>query len=116
MPGLIDPDQTGFISGQQSFFNTRRLFNIIYSPSTSSPEVVLSLDAEKAFDRVEWGYLFYVLNKFGFSRDFVSWIQLLYTSPVASVNVNGVKSGLLSLSRGNRQGCPLSPSLFALAI
>ena len=116
MPDLVHPDQTGFITGRHSFFNTRRLFNILYSPTSNSPEIVLSLDAEKAFDRVEWQYLFYILNKFGFSPNFIKWIQLIYSSPLSSVIVNGVKSAQFSLSRGTRQGCPLSPSLFALAI
>lgn len=50
---IIDSDQTGFIPGRQSFYNIRRLFNVLYSThSTRQAEVVLSLDAEKAFDRV----------------------------------------------------------------
>ena len=116
LPDLVDNDQTGFIPGRLSTSNTRRLFNIIYSPASDSPELVSSLDAEKAFDRVEWRYLFYILDKFGFGPNFISWIKLLYSSPVASVNVNGVKSDQFPLSRGNRQGCPLSPSLFALVV
>lgn len=116
IPHLIHPDQTGFITGRHSFYNTRRLFNILYSPASNSPEIVLSLDAEKAFDRVEWKYLFYILNKFGFPPNFIKWIQLIYSSPLSTVIVNGVKSRQFPLSRGTRQGCPLSPSLFALAI
>lgn len=116
MPTLINSDQTGFISGRHSSSNTRKLFNILYSSPTDSPELILSLDAEKAFDRVEWEYLFYVLNKFGLSSGFVEWIKLLYASPVASVNTNGIKSSLFNLHRGTRQGCPLSPLLFALAV
>lgn len=116
IPALINSDQTGFIPGRQSFSNTRRLFNILFSSTTNSPEIVLSLDAEKAFDRVEWKYLFYILEKFGFSSDFIAWIKLLYASPVASVKVNGIKSDSFTLSRGSRQGCPLSPLLFVLAI
>ncbi len=113
---LVNPDQTGFISGRHSSSNTRRLLNILYSPSTDSPELVLSLDTEKAFDRVEWRCLFYVLNKFSLSSDFVDWIKLLYASALASVSTNGIKSRPFSLHRGTRQGCPLSPLLFALAV
>ena len=48
-----DKDQTGFIQGQHSYSNLRKLFNVVHSARSTSPEVVISLDAEKAFDRVE---------------------------------------------------------------
>ncbi len=60
--------------------------------------------------------MFYALIRFGFSPNFISWIQLLYSSPLALVNVNGIRSNPFPLSQGNRQGCPLSPSLFALTV
>uniref|UniRef100_A0A3B1IK57 Reverse transcriptase domain-containing protein n=1 Tax=Astyanax mexicanus TaxID=7994 RepID=A0A3B1IK57_ASTMX len=116
MPILITTDQTGFISGRHSFFNTRRLFNILYSPPSNTPEIVVSLDAEKAFDRVEWDHLFATLERFGFDTDFIKWVQLLYTEPTASVQTNGINSSPFLLNRGTRQGCPLSPLLFNLAI
>uniref|UniRef100_A0A671MJD0 Reverse transcriptase domain-containing protein n=1 Tax=Sinocyclocheilus anshuiensis TaxID=1608454 RepID=A0A671MJD0_9TELE len=62
---------------------------VIYTNSSSGEhEAVISLDAEKAFDRVEWEYLFTTLKQFGFPTDLVSWVRLLYTSPVASVCTN----------------------------
>ncbi len=116
MGQIISPDQTGFIRDRYSFSNIRRLFNIVYSSHSNNPEVVLSLDVEKAFDRVEWNYLFQILGKFGFGPIFTSWIKLLYAAPKASVRTNNVFSEYFNLQRGTRQGCPLSPLLFAIAI
>lgn len=117
LPSIISPDQTGFIKNRHSFFNLRRLFNIMYNSSdTNTSEAIISLDAEKAFDRVEWKYLFYTLNKFGFGSKFITWVRLLYASPQASVRTNNTQSGCFPLQRSTRQGCPLSPLLFALAI
>lgn len=117
LPSIISPDQTGFIHGRHSFSNLRRLFNILYNPSSSpTPELLISLDAEKAFDRVEWDYLFYTLQKFGFGNKFISWVRLLYTSPTASIRTNNILSAHFPLHRSTRQGCPLSPLLFAIAI
>ena len=65
---------------------------------------------------MEWGYLFKVLGTFGFGENFIAWIRLLYKSPLAHVNTNRQYSSYFPLFRGTRQGCPLSPLLFALAI
>lgn len=112
LPSIISPDQMGFIRNWYSFFNIRRLLNILYSPSPpGTPEVVLSLDAEKAFDQVEWGYLFSVLERFGFGPRFISWVKLLYTSPRTAVRTNNNLSIYFELQHGTRQGCPLSPLL-----
>lgn len=78
-PKIINYDHTGFIPGRQSFYNMRRFFNVIYSThSTQQAEIVLSLDAEKAFDWVEWEYLFTVLDKFGFGPAFTSLEDIIY--------------------------------------
>ena len=117
MSCLISTDQTGFIRERYLFSNVRRLLNVLYSPSPNVvPEVVVSLDAEKAFDRVEWDYLFFALKQFGFGKTFSQWIQLLYSFPQTSVITNQLRSQNFPLSRGTRQGCPLSPLLFTLAI
>jgi len=88
LPSIISIDQTGFMKNRYSFFNIRRLLNILYNPtSTDTPEIILSLDAEKAFDQVEWDYLFFTLEKFGFGPKFLSWVKIIYSSPMAAVRI-----------------------------
>lgn len=113
---LIHQDQTGFIAGRQLSSNLRRLFNILYSQSSHLPEVLLSLDAHKAFDRIEYEYLFTALKNFGFGPGFCTWISILYSHPTACIRTNKVISNFFPLYRGTRQGCPLSPLLFNIAI
>lgn len=114
LPQLINPDQTGFVVGRLGANNLRRVFNIIHTAKEKHiPGIVASLDAEKAF---EWSYLFEVLKKFGFGTVYIELIQSLYKSPKAKIITNGIISSSIPLYRGCRQGCPISPALFALAI
>lgn len=116
VPNLIMNDQNGFVIGRQAFHNTRRVFNILYKKQNAKDHAVLSLDAEKAFDRIEWGYLFETLKRFGLGDGYLKWIRLLYTEPQAEVITNNQISKPFNLSRGTRQGCPLSPLLFLFAV
>lgn len=117
LPTLINEDQTGFIKGRNSYNNMRRLLNTIqYFQHYSKSGVVISLDAEKAFDRIEWSYLFHTLNTFGLGTTFINWVKLLYRNPLSAVLTNGLCSPYFNVFRGTRQGCPLSPLLFALAV
>uniref|UniRef100_A0A3B1ID19 Reverse transcriptase domain-containing protein n=1 Tax=Astyanax mexicanus TaxID=7994 RepID=A0A3B1ID19_ASTMX len=114
---LIHPDQTGFLQVRHSSTNMRRLLNIIdYTTHQKIPTAVVTLDAEKAFDRVNWKFLFTTLHKLGFGESFINWIKILYTAPKATVNTNGVISQPFTLHRGTRQGCSLSPYLFSFFI
>ena len=114
---LIHTDQVGFIRGGSSSDNIRRLINVMWSVGdVQSPVAAISVDAEKAFDMVEWGYLFKILEEFGFGATFIKWIQVLYKQPEAAVQTNGLISDYFTLGRGTRQGSPLSPLLFCLAI
>lgn len=80
MPLLIDEDQTGFIKNRQTQDNIKRALHIIERINKEKvSSIVLSLDAEKAFDSVGWEFLYLVMNRFGFSEDFICCIQALYS-------------------------------------
>ena len=117
MPLLVHHDQTGFMKTRLATDNVRRLLHVIDSASSSdSQSAVLSLDAEKAFDWLEWSYLWSVLQYMGFSESFISMIKLLYANPSAVVMTGNICSSRFAVSRSSRQGCPLSPFLFSISL
>lgn len=65
---------------------------------------------------MEWKYCFYALEKFGFGQKLISWVKLLYSSPVVSVRTNDIYSDCFPLHSSTHQDCPLSPLLIAVAI
>ena len=110
---LIHPDQTGFIKDRHATDNVCRLFNLFnISQETPQKTIIISLDAEKAFDKVNWSFLFNTLHRFGFGELFIHWIKTLYRSPRATITTNRITSQSFTLHQGTRQGCPLSPAIF----
>lgn len=84
--------------------------------SYTASSAVLSLDAEKAFDRIEWNFLWSVLEYFGFGSFFLRAVKTIYFNCSARVLTGSSISPSFCLGRGTRQGCPLSPLLFNLSL
>lgn len=70
------------------------------------------LDFEKEFDSVEWNFLYKALQKFNISNNFIKWANILYTKPIFKMKNNGWLSKTCPMTRGIRQGCPLSALLY----
>ena len=77
---------------------------------------MLSLDFYKAFDLVEWNYLFKVLHKMEVPVSFINWVKIIYNSNTSYVINKGELSEPVELSKGLFQGSLLSPLLFLVAI
>ena len=82
----------------------------------ADPGIMVMIDFEKAFDTLSWSFLYKTLDYFNFGPVFKQYIKLLYSSPECSVTNNGFHSELFSISRGIRQGCPISALLFILCV
>ena len=114
---VVGPDQTCGVPGRTISENLFLIRDLIeYAEREDVPLVLLSLDQEKAFDRVDWGFLLRTLEKFNFGPDFCRWVKLFYTDFESAVIINGWTSSFFPPSRGVRQGCPLSPLLYVLSI
>lgn len=116
LPIIALPDQSGFIPGRATSHNLRTVFSVLHYLHPDVQAAAVFLDATKAFDSLEWSYLFTVLERMGIGPLLIKWIKLLYALLLARVRVNDIISDPFVISRGTRQGCPLSPLLFAIAM
>ncbi|CAM2096670.1 unnamed protein product [Caretta caretta] len=114
---VIHPDQTYTVPGRTIFDNLYLVWNLLELGCRDSLSfALLSLDQEKAFDRVDHGYLLSTLQVFGFGPQFVGFLRVLYASVECLVRLNRTLTKPISFGRGVRQGCPLSGQLYALGI
>ena len=86
-------DQVGFISGMQGFFNICKSINVIYhiNKLKDKNHMVISIDAEKAFDKIQQSFLIKTLQKAGIEGTYLNIIKAIYDSPIANIILNGEK-------------------------
>ena len=108
----------GFIPEMQGFFNIHKSNNVIHhiNKLKDKNHTVISVDAEKAFDKVRYPFMIKTLHKAGIEETYLNIIKSIYEKPTASITVNGEKLKVFPLKLGTRQGCPLSPLLFNIIL
>ena len=112
---ILSEDQTCGVPGRsiyENLFLLRDTLDFVQHKQLSA--ALISLDQEKAFDRVNHGFLQRVLSRFNFGPNFRQWVNTVYTEIHSCVLNNGWLSAKIELERGVRQGCPLSPLLYCL--
>ena len=110
-------EHKGFLKNRYIGENIRTVYDLMeYLETSNKSGMLLLLDFEKAFDSIEWDYLNHVLRAYGFGSQFIKWFNILYKNASSCIVNNGHFSDFFLLGRSCRQGDPLSPYLFILAI
>ncbi len=122
---VVGPQQTGFVPGRHIAENILEHIAVLEdcesrlvegeAPEASGPAIAF-LDFQKAYDSLHRGWLHRVLRHFGFGPRFCRWVEVLYVDSTCRVSYNNWLSPAFPVRSGVRQGCPLSPALFVLAV
>ncbi|KAG6421540.1 hypothetical protein SASPL_118096 [Salvia splendens] len=114
---VISPNQSGFVKGRLLNDNALLAQEMFHELARCSPapNVAVKIDMAKAYDRVQWPFLFKVLRRMGFPDPWISLMERCIGYCWFSVLVNGAPSGFFRSTRGLRQGDPISPALFVIA-
>ena len=106
------------IPGMQGFFNIHKSIRVIHHVNKlkNKTHMVLSIDTEKAFDKIQHPFLIKSFQQVGIEGTYFNIIKAIYDKPTANIILNGEKLKEFLLRSGTRQGCLLSPLLFNIVL
>ena len=118
MKKLIHHDEVGFITGMQGFFNICNSINVIHhiNKLKDKNHMTFSIDAEKAFDKIQHPFMIKTLQKLDIEETYLSIVKAIYGKPTTNIVLNGENLKAFPLSTETRQRCPLSPLLFNILL
>lgn len=113
--GIISESQAYSIPGRDIVDTVCTIRDVVESMGRDGEGgMILCMDLNKAFDRVEHSFIVQVMRRFGFGKKMVDWIKLVYGNARSCVKINGVLTKSFKLERSVRQGCPLSALLYSI--
>jgi retron-type reverse transcriptase len=115
---IIHHNQISFIPGMQGCFNICKSINVIehINRSKDKNHLIISIDAEKAFDKIQHHFMIKALRKLGIEGMYLNIVKAIYDKPIANIILNGEKLKPFLLKSKIRQDCPLSPLLFNIVL
>jgi hypothetical protein len=117
MDSIIASNQSAFIQGRHLVDGVVVVNEVVELAKRTRKEcLIFKVDFEKAYDSVEWGFLEYMLHRFGFCAKWIAWIRACTFAGNLSVLVNGSPTSEICIQRGLKQGDPLAPFLFLLVV
>ena len=111
----ISKEQTCGIPNRSIFSNLLTIRELIHQKNKHTKKIktyIVSIDQEKAFGKVDRECLYKIIDKLGYSKTFINFVERIYKNTQSVISNNGFLSTPLPLSRGVRQGCPLSLLLY----
>ena len=113
---VIGPEQTGFLKNRLISDNIRRTLEVVkYSAKNKLPHIILSLDFEKCFDKLEHESIRKSLEYFNYGPKFTQWVMLFFTELMIFTQNFGFLAPAFKKGRGSNQGCCISPFCYLLA-